>query len=167
MLVTVTVWLGEVDPTLTGPKSRLVGVIRNCGLTPVPLSVMLKFWPFQSPLEAVLAAPAAVGEKLKTVWQRARGVSGLPWQLWKPKKGEPTPPPAPDISTGLGPIVVTVTVWLGDVVPNWTEPKSTLVGVIRNFGLTPVPLSVMLKFWPFQSPDEMVPAGPAAAGEKS
>src|SRR5258708_39700950 len=91
---------------------------------------------------------------------------GLVLFRWKPEKGEPTPPPAPDITTGLDPMLVTVTVWLGDVDPTLTGPKSRVVGVIRNCGLTPVPLSVMLKFWPFQSPIEIVLAGPAEVGEK-
>src|SRR5258708_29637449 len=79
----------------------------------------------------------------------------LPWQLWKPEKGEPTPPPAPDITTGLDPMLVTVTVWLGEVDPTLTGPKSRLVGVIRNCGLTPVPLSAMLKFCPVQSTTQL------------
>src|SRR5260370_7048372 len=99
------------------------------------------------------------------MWQLARGLSVLPWQLWKPEKGEPTPPPAPDISTVLGPMLVTVTVWLGELVPIGTEPKSRLVGEMRNC-CTPPALSVMLKFWPFQSPDEVVLPAPVAAGGK-
>src|SRR5260370_24050251 len=102
----------------------------------------------------------------RSIWQLAPELRVLPWQPWKPEKGVPTPPPAPDISTGLGPMLVTVTVWLGQVVPTCTGPKSRLVGVIRNCGLRPVPLSVMLKFWPFQSPDEQVHARPAAVGPK-
>src|SRR5260370_4934862 len=97
------------------------------------------------------------------MWQLARGLSVLPWQLWKPEKGEPTPPPAPDISTVLGPMLVTVTVWLGELVPIGTEPKSRLVGEMRNC-CTPSALRVMLKILPFLSPHEGVLAGPVAAG---
>src|SRR5258708_2608574 len=130
---------------------------------------MLKFWPFQSPVEVVLAAPEDGGASRKTRGQIALGARALHWQLWKPAKpeeGEPSPQPVPDIAAGLRPMLVTVTVWLGAVVPTWTEPKSRLVGVIRNCGLTPVPLSVTLKFCPFQSPMEFVLAAPAEVGEK-
>src|SRR5258708_18044329 len=113
---------------------------------------MLKLWPFQSPDGVVVAGPAAVGVKLYTIWQLSPGLSVLPWQPWKPEKGEPTPPPAPDITTALGPMLVTVTASGGDVVPTCIGPKSSAVGVMRNSGPSPRPLSAMLKAWPFQCP---------------
>src|SRR5260370_38556370 len=79
----------------------------------------------------------------RSIWQLAPELRVLPWQPWKPEKGEPTPPPAPDITNGLDPMLVTVTVWLGEVDPTLTGPKSRLVGVIRNCGLTPVPLGAV------------------------
>src|SRR5260370_23172328 len=88
----------------------------------------------------------------RSIWQLAPELRVLPWQPWKPEKGVPTPPPAPDITTGLEPMLVTVTVWLGEGAPTCTSPLHTLVNVISNFLLEPIPLSVMLKFWPFQSP---------------
>src|SRR5260370_42677229 len=97
------------------------------------------------------------------MWQLARGLSVLPWQLWKPEKGEPTPPPAPDISTVLGPMLVTVTVWLGELVPIGTEPKSRLVGVIRNCWTPPAPRVVVVNF-PFLPPPAGVLVAPAAVG---
>src|SRR5260370_17485439 len=97
------------------------------------------------------------------MWQLAPGLRVLPWQLWKPEKGEPTPPPAPDITTGLGPTFVTVTVWLGALLPTCTGPKSRLVGVITNCAPRPFPLSAILKFCPFQTPMELVRAGPPSA----
>src|SRR5258708_3217743 len=126
---------------------------------------MLKFWPFQSPDEVVVAGPAAVGLKLDTIRQSAPGLTVPPWPPGKPEKAHPAPPPAPDIRTVLGPMLVTVTVWLGELVPIGTEPKSRLAGEMRNC-CTPSALSVMLKFWPFQSPDEVVLAAPAEVGEK-
>src|SRR5260370_11148050 len=99
------------------------------------------------------------------MWQVGPGLRVLLWRPWKPEKGEPTPPPAPDITAGLRPMLVTVTVWLGAVVPTWTEPKSRLVGVIRNCGVTPVALSVTVKICPFQSPLDLVPDAPAAVGQ--
>jgi hypothetical protein len=66
MLVMSTVCCGDVVPTVTGPKSRAVLVIRKRpdGVVPVPLRVMLNGWPFQVPLEVAVAGPAAVGEKV-------------------------------------------------------------------------------------------------------
>src|SRR5260370_40124763 len=100
------------------------------------------------------------------MWRVVAGWRVLAWQRWNPEKGGPGPPPAPDITTADEPRLVTVTLWLDDVEPMWTGPKSRLVGLIRNCGLMPVPLSAMLKFWPFQEPDEVVLAGPALVGAK-
>src|SRR5260370_31263374 len=97
------------------------------------------------------------------MWQLAPGLRVLPWQLWKPEKGEPTPPPAPDITTGLGPTFVTVTVWLGALLPTCTGPKSRLVGVITNCAPRPFPLGRFLKFFPFQQPLEFGPPAPPPA----
>src|SRR5260370_17340895 len=97
------------------------------------------------------------------MWQVGPGLRVLLWRPWKPEKGEPTPPPAPDITAGLRPMLVTVTVWLGAVVPTWTEPKSRLVGVIRNCGLTPAPLGPTLESSPFQSPTHVRPPPPPQA----
>src|SRR5260370_20972879 len=100
------------------------------------------------------------------MWQVAPGLRVLPWQLWKPEKGEPTPPPAPDITTGLEPTFVTVTVWLGALLPTCTGPKSRLVGAITNCAPRPFSLSALLKICPFQSPLEFVLAGPLAVAMK-
>src|SRR5260370_1099341 len=126
---------------------------------------MVKVWPFQAPAGGRVRGPGRGGGELETSGQLAPGLSVLPWQLWKPEKGEPTPPPAPDIRTVLGPMLVTVTVWLGELVPIGTEPKSRLVGEMRNC-CTPSALSVMLKFWPFQSPHDVILATPVALGVK-
>src|SRR5260370_24835591 len=84
----------------------------------------------------------------RSIWQLAPELRVLPWQPWKPEKGVPTPPPADHISTRLNSIHASITFALFYVIPTCTGPKSRLVGVIRNCGLRPVPLIVMLDVWP-------------------
>jgi hypothetical protein len=127
---------------------------------------MLNGTPFQAPTELALAGPGSVGEKVKDIWQDCPGSRVMPWQFWTPLKGAPGAPPTPDIATGAAPVFVIVTVCGGEVVPTGTSPNSSAVGVTRNRGPAPVPLSAMLKGTPFQAPTELALAGPGSVGEK-
>jgi hypothetical protein len=58
----VTLCWPLVEPTLTLPNARDLGVIRNWGV-PWPLKRNEKAWPFQVPLVVPGVQPVVVGEK--------------------------------------------------------------------------------------------------------
>ena len=97
------------------------------------------------------------------MWQVSPTASVLPWQSWKPPKSPPAPP-AIDTSTDARPTFVTETCWFGEVVPRITSPKSNRVGVMRNFGATPVPLKSNANGWPLIEPRVEPVSGPADGG---
>src|SRR6266540_1462339 len=151
-IVTVTFCSGDVVPTTTLPKSKRVGVIRNCGPTPMPLKSKANGWPFRVPDVLPLASPGAPGVNAYENVQDSPTASVRPWQSCTPPNW-PAPPPAPETVTGATPTFVTVTSWSGDVVPSWTSAKSKPVGETRNFGATPLPEKSKLNAWPFRVPD--------------
>ncbi len=124
-----TVWVGEVSPTWTSPKSRPTGEIRSRpgeggAATPLPARLIETGWPVHVGEEVAEAGPAAVGSNRKNIWQESPGWRVLPWQFWVAKNGAPGAPPTPDITTGALPTLVMSTDWVGETVPTSTSPKS-------------------------------------------
>src|SRR6478672_1893418 len=98
------------------------------------------------------------------MWQESPGLRVLPWQSWKPPKS-PAAPPAMLTTWALKEALVTVTDWLGEVVPSVTSPKSNEVGEIRKAAFsTPFPLKLKLKLWPLTEPPVLPVTAPATLG---
>src|SRR5512132_938844 len=139
-----------------GGATRMItlgGVVS--AMMPVPRRAMLKDNPFQLPTLAVLKTPVPLGAKSKYILQESPGLSVLPWQSCEALNGDGTAPPNPLITTAERPTLVIVLVCVGALVPTWTSPKSSPVGVMSNRGSTPVPRSVTFTATTFQV-DELV-----------
>src|SRR5258708_38452797 len=102
--VRVTDW-----PPATAPLAGVIAESVGARAKPSPVSEMLKFWPFQSPDEVVVAGPAAGGVKLETNCQLAPGDRKSAGQGKRVDLGGPRPLQEKNMSTALGPMFVTDT----------------------------------------------------------
>ncbi len=162
---------GELTPTVTLPKLRLVGdTAKVPAAVPVAESAMLsgELDAFDTTDRVPLAAPVLVGEKVAvnvTLWFEV-SVRGKVNPLT-----EKTAPVtlACEMVTGDPPVLVTVSDKFV-LLPTWTLPNARLVGfAVSAPGVTPVPESGMLKlgFEPLEVMLALPLAAPFVVGAKS
>lgn len=128
----VTLWVAEVVPVRTDPKSREVAVICKPGPTPVPWRRMRIGPALVLDDEVAVNMPAVTGENMKKYLQEAPGATP-PAQFWVTENGGETPPPA-KLSRMVSPVLVIVTSNVAPVAPIPTGPKSSSRGVIHRLG---------------------------------